>query len=82
MKSFLLSNLGIAQAAIGFGWCALEHTPQVENFDREQFVGNWYEIYSDYHMYNFFGRECSINTYTPDRLSNKDDAMYVERKFN
>jgi lipocalin len=82
MKSFLLSNLGIAQAAVGFGWCTLEHTPQVEEFDREKFVGNWYEIYADYNMYNFFRRECSVSTYTPDKLSNKVDAMFVERKFN
>lgn len=32
-------------------------------------------------MYNFFNRKCLINTYIPDKLSNKDDAMYVERKF-
>jgi hypothetical protein len=81
MKSLLFSNLGIAQAAIGFGWCTLQHTPQVEDFDREKFVGNWHEIYSDYHMYNFFNRKCLVNTYTPNKLSNKNDAMFVERKF-
>lgn len=77
----ILSHLGLAQAAIGFGWCTLEHPPQVKDFDREKFVGNWYEIYSDFNMLNTFGRECVINTYTPNRLSAKEDAMYIERKY-
>ena len=33
-------------------------------------------------MYNFFNRECLVNTYTPNKISNKEDAMFIERKFN
>jgi hypothetical protein len=82
MIKTIITNLGVAQAAVGFGWCTLTHLPQAEDFQREQFVGKWYEIFSDYNMWKRYGRECSENTYKPNRLSLKYDAMFVEREFS
>jgi hypothetical protein len=82
MLKLLISGLGLAQAAVGFGWCTLEHLPQVKKFDRDKFEGKWFEIFSDYNMWKIYGRECSINSYSPNRLSMKEDAMYVERKYS
>ena len=63
MKSLYLYPIGVAQAAIGFGWCEIVPEPQVRGFDRNMFAGDWYEIYSDFNMQETFGRECIVSTY-------------------